>query len=243
MSTKSVIAGRVDGAARAGPHDQADLGDDARGLDVAPEDLRVAAERDDALLDARAARVVDTDQRAAELEREVHDLADLLGERLGERPAEDREVLREDEHLAAEDRPVAGDDGVAPGPALHHPEVRVAVADVAVELDEAARVEEQLEPLAGEELAPLALPLDRALVAGVGGLVPQRGEPRELVRGRVRGHVVRGRHAEGAYRQETGAFSGAGGRMAGPRTRAYEKRHTWRRQRHEAVPLPRGLRA
>ena len=41
--------------------------------------------------------------------------------------------------LPAEDRPVAGDDGVAPRPTLHHPEMRVAVADEAVELDEAAR--------------------------------------------------------------------------------------------------------
>ena len=39
----------------------------------------------------------------------------LLGEDLRERAAEDREVLGEDEHLPAEDRPVAGDDGVPHG--------------------------------------------------------------------------------------------------------------------------------
>ena len=166
--------GRVDGAARAGPHDQADLRDDPGGLDVAPEDLRVPTQGDDALLDARAARVVDPDQRAAVLEREVHDLADLLREGLRERPSEHREVLGEDEDLAAEHGPVPGHHRVAPRPALHHPEVRVAVADVAVELDEAARVEEPLEPLPGEQLAALALTRHRALVAGVGGLVLER---------------------------------------------------------------------
>ena len=74
--------GRVDGAARARPHHERDLRHDARRLHVPPEDLRVPGERDDALLDPRAARVVDPDHRAAELDRQVHHLADLLGEDL-----------------------------------------------------------------------------------------------------------------------------------------------------------------
>ena len=90
-------------------------------------------------------------------DREVHHLADLLGEDLAQRAAEDREVLREDEDLAAEDRPVAGDDGVAVRAAVHHPEVRLAVADVAVELDERARVAELLGALAREQ-PPLVAP-------------------------------------------------------------------------------------
>ncbi len=56
---------RVDRAARARADHERELRDHAGGLDVAPEDLRVAGERDDALLDARAARVVDPDHRAA----------------------------------------------------------------------------------------------------------------------------------------------------------------------------------
>jgi hypothetical protein len=55
MKMKSVIAG-VDVAAGAGAHDQArDLRDDAGGQHIALEDLGIAAERRDALLDARAA--------------------------------------------------------------------------------------------------------------------------------------------------------------------------------------------
>ncbi len=87
---------RVDRAARARAHDQADLRDDARALDVAHEDVAVGAERDDALLDPRAARVVDADHGAADLGRQVHDLAHLLGHDLAERAAEDGEVLGED---------------------------------------------------------------------------------------------------------------------------------------------------
>src|SRR5205085_11792290 len=102
----------------------------------APEDLRIPGERDDALLDPRAAGVVDPYDGAAELRRQVHHLADLLREDLAERAAEDGEVLREDEDLAAEDRPVARDDGVAVRAPVEHAEVRLTVAHVAVELDE-----------------------------------------------------------------------------------------------------------
>ena len=179
--------GRVDGAARARPHHERDLRNDAGRLHVAPEDLRVAGERDDALLDPRTARVVDPDDRAAVLHGQVHDLADLLREHLRERPAEHGEVLREDEHLAAEDRPVAGDDGVAPRAVLAHLELDLAVADEAVELDERARIEELLEPLAREELAALALPRDVLLARRMERLLAQLLEPAELRLGRVVG--------------------------------------------------------
>src|SRR5439155_26531382 len=110
-------------------------------------------ERDDPFLDARAARVVDHDQRAAVLGRHVHHLADLLGENLAQRAAEDREVLAEDEDPAAEDRAVARDDGVAVGPPLEHAEVRLPVADEAVELDERPRITELLGAFPREQLA------------------------------------------------------------------------------------------
>ena len=115
---------RVDGAARAGPEDRRDLRHDARGERVAEEDVGVAAEGDDALLDARAAGVVETDDRRAVAQREVHHLADLLGVRLGERAAEDGEVLREDVDEAAVDAAVARDDAVAEDAGVAVAEVR-----------------------------------------------------------------------------------------------------------------------
>ena len=186
--------GRVDGAAGARAEHERELRHDARGLDVAPEDLRVAGERDDALLDPRAAGVVDPDHRAAVLDGHVHHLADLLGEDLGERAAEDGEVLGEDEDLAAEDLAVAGDDRVAVRPVRHRVEVGIPVPDVAVELDERARVEQLLDPLAREQLPALPLPRDRLLVARVRGLLGELLEPGELGGGRV----VRLGHGRGA---------------------------------------------
>src|SRR5262249_37303284 len=184
---------RVDGAARARAHHERDLRDPPGALHVAPEDLRVAGERDDTFLDPRPAGVVDADQRAPVLEREVHHLADLLGEDLAQRPAEHSEVLREDEDLSPEDRAVAGDDSVAVRPALEHPEVRFAVPDIAIELDERAWVEQLDDPLPGEQLARSPLSPDRLVSRGVLRLVAQSLELVELGLGGV-GAVVRCRH-------------------------------------------------
>ena len=56
--------------------------------------------------------------RRADLQGQVHQLVDLLGEHLAERAAEHGEVLGEHEHLAAVDRAPAGDDTVGVGPLL-----------------------------------------------------------------------------------------------------------------------------
>ncbi len=76
--------GRVHGAAGARAHHQRDLGNDSRRECVAKKDVGVSAEADDALLDARAAGVGQADDRRSVLDREIHDLADLLGMRFGE---------------------------------------------------------------------------------------------------------------------------------------------------------------
>ena len=100
-------------------------------------------------------------------------------------PPKTGEVLGEDEHLAAEDRAIARDDGVTVGPVLAHAELGLAVPDEAVELDERAGIEEPLEPLPGEELAALTLALDRRLTAGVQRLVTELLQPPQLRFSRV----------------------------------------------------------
>ena len=102
---------------------------------------------------------------------------------LTQRAAEDREVLAEDEHAPAEDRAVAGDDGVTVRAALEHSEVRLAVADEAVELDERAWIAELLGALAREQLAFGPLSLDGLRRAGVARLVSELGQPLQLLLG------------------------------------------------------------
>ncbi len=85
---------------------------------------------------------------------------------LRERAAEDREVLSEEIDQPRIHRAVAADDAVAgDGRGLVHAEVAAAVGDEGVDLDERAGVEEQLDALAGGELARRVLLVDALLAA------------------------------------------------------------------------------
>lgn len=177
--------GGVDRAARARSHDQRDLRDDTGGVHIAPEDLREEAQRRHAFLDTGAAAVVDADDRAAGLQREVHHLDDFLTVDLTERAAEDGEVLRVHADGAAVDRAVPGDDTVPVRPVLLDPEVRRAVPGEFVELDEGALVQQQVHALARRQLALRVLLLHRAGGPRVGRLLDAALQVRELARGGV----------------------------------------------------------
>ena len=66
-----------------------------------------------AFLDARAARVVDGDDRDSQIGGRFHHVADLLRVHAAERPAGDREVLREGGDRTAVDIADAGHNAVA----------------------------------------------------------------------------------------------------------------------------------
>src|SRR5260370_41140875 len=72
---------------------------------------------------------------------------------LGERAAEDGEVLRENIDKAPVDAAEAGDEAVARGALLVHAEIGAAVAHEFVELFESVFVEETMDALACGELA------------------------------------------------------------------------------------------
>src|SRR6185312_8753970 len=86
-------SGRVDGTAGSRPHDDRNLRYHPGRGSVAAEDLAVLAEGDDALLDASTAGVQDANDGHPSLQREVHDLDDLLAGNFAERAAEDSKVL------------------------------------------------------------------------------------------------------------------------------------------------------
>ncbi len=145
--------GRVDRSAGARAEDQGDLGNDPREGDVPEEHLPVAAEAHDALLDARAAGVVESHDRHPGLPCGLHDLHDLHRVRLAKRPAEDGRVLGERADRAPVDLPPAGNDAIAGGPPVREAELLHSVGDERVDLGEGARVEERFEALACGELA------------------------------------------------------------------------------------------
>ncbi len=123
-------------AARAWTHDYGNLRDNSRRHHVAEKNIRVACQRHDAFLDARAAAVVEADHGASGFGREVHHLADLLGEGAGQAAAEDGEVVAEDAYLAAVDGAVAGHDAVAGDFFIGHLEVGDSMGLKLIELDE-----------------------------------------------------------------------------------------------------------
>ena len=122
---------------------------------------------------------------APDLEREVHQLVDLLGEHLAERPTEHGEVLGEHEDLAAVDGAPPGDHSVGVGPLLEAGALGP-VAGEHVEFVERSLVEEVLDPLTGEHLALVVLTLDRPRGTGVDRLLAALGEIGEFVLHRVR---------------------------------------------------------
>src|SRR4029077_21114987 len=73
---------RVNRAAGGGTGDHGELWHDPRGLNVPVKDIGIAGQADDTLLDAGAAGVVDPDAGPAGAHRQIHDLADFLGEDL-----------------------------------------------------------------------------------------------------------------------------------------------------------------
>ena len=188
--------GGVDRAAGRRAHDQADLRDDAGGAGVAEEDLREQAERDHALLDAGAAAVVDADDRAAGLHGVVHDLDDLLAVDLAQAAAEHGEVVAVDRDRAAVHRADAGDHAVAVRAVALDAEVMRAMPGQLVELHERALVEQQVDPLAGGELALGVLLLDRGKGTRVHGLVPSALKIRDLPCGGVRVRQVAGNRSQ-----------------------------------------------
>ena len=149
--------GRVDRPAGTRAEDGADLRNHSGSQRVAQKEVRVAAERYDALLDARATRIVQADHGDAGLERVVQHLHDLLGVRLRERAPEHGEVLAEHVDGPAVDRPVTGDDPVSGISLILEPEVGASVLDEAIQLDKRAGIQQNVQPLARAELPFLVL--------------------------------------------------------------------------------------
>ena len=141
-------------------------------MHVAREHLAVAAERVDALLDAGAAGIEQADDRRAVLQRHVLDLGHLAGVAARQRAAHDREVLGEDVDDAAVDGAPAGDDAVARGLLLLHAEIGAGMLDEGVELLEGVLVHQELDALAGGQLAALVLRVDARLPAAEAGFGP-----------------------------------------------------------------------
>ena len=91
-------------------------------------------------MNARPAGVVEPDHGRAGLHGQIHDLADFLGILERQRPAENREVVRERIGWPAIDLAVAGHEAIARDLLLGHSEVDAVVRHQAVQFLERALV-------------------------------------------------------------------------------------------------------
>src|SRR5208282_3910866 len=142
----------VDSAARTRSHDGAELGNHATGKSIAQENVRVAREGSYALLNARAAGIVQADEGSAVAQGEVHDLADFLRIRFGERAAKHSKILREDVDQAAINAAKAGDKSIAHGASFRGAKIDAAVAHKFIEFLEGALVQQKVNAFARREL-------------------------------------------------------------------------------------------
>ncbi len=125
------------------------------------------------------------DDRGADLHREIHDLADLLGVRLRQRSTEDGEVLAEDEHGPAIDRAVTRHDTVTQEGFI---DSGIPIGDERVELDERIGVEQQLDTLSRGQLTARVLLVDAFLAAAEACLLAHGSQDvRDVVRSSTRG--------------------------------------------------------
>ena len=193
--------GRIDVAAGAGAHDDRDLRDHARGDDVAAEHVGIARKRRDAFLDARAAGVIEPDDRRPRLHRHVLEFCDFLRVGFGQRAAEHGKILGEHEGLAAVDGAPAGDDAVAGDLVLFHAEFDRAVLDEHVEFLERALVEQQFDALPRGQFSAGVLRLDALLAAAeLGAGAPFFEGVQDIFHAAAARHMVRiGRGSNTAF--------------------------------------------
>ena len=128
---------------------------------MAPAELGVPGQRGDGVLDARATRVVDTDDRAADHRHPLHQLGDFAAEHLTDRAAEDRLIVGEHPDRSAVDGAVPGDHAVA--------EERVGITGGAghrTDLQKAAGIEQFVHAGPGAGDAALVTLGRRGLTAG-----------------------------------------------------------------------------
>ena len=158
IGTKSASPGMYAVPAAHGPISAATCGMTPLAIDLLAEEVAGAGEeRADRLLDPRAGAVEQPDERHALGEREVAQARDLDLAGRAHRAGHDGEVVGADRDEPAVDLAVAGDHAVGGRVAALEPAHRVVDAGVQAELDERARLDEEVDPLAGGELPRVVL--------------------------------------------------------------------------------------
>ena len=171
----------VHGSAGTRSHYNADLRDYAAGEDIALENLAVARQRIDALLNTGTAGIVEPDEGSTHFNGCVHYLAYLLGHGFAEGTSVNRKVLSINEYKPAIYSALSGYYTIAVGMRCIHSEVGAAVLDKHIEFFKTARVKQLGNTLARSELSFGVLRLDTFLTATESRTLPALDQGLDLI--------------------------------------------------------------
>jgi hypothetical protein len=124
------------------------LGNDARGADVALENLAIHRERCDAFLNTSATRVIQSDERNTRLHGEILNLYNFLTDNFAQRTTINKKILRIDGDGATINGGITGYNAVTVRAILIHAKVSRAMASEGVELDKRTGINELCDALA-----------------------------------------------------------------------------------------------
>ena len=129
------------------------------------EHFGITAQRIDPLLNTRATGIENTDNRHAIAQGHILHFVDFLGMRPRQRTAENGEVFRKEINRATVYRAPAGDHAVARDFPFFHAEFMAIMFDEHVDFFETALIEQQVDALAGRQLATAVLCFDAGFTA------------------------------------------------------------------------------
>ena len=144
---------RIGGTPGAGAADHRDLGHDAGEQDIGVEHLAVTGKRIHALLDARAAGILERHHGNADLECVQHGAGDLLRLHLAEGTGDHAEILAHHCHLRVADIAGAGNHAIGGQGPAGHAEVGGIVRGMQAEFLEAAGDDQFADALARRKLS------------------------------------------------------------------------------------------
>src|SRR5205814_341350 len=153
-------------------HDAADLWHNAACQSIAKKDICITAKTYHALLNARAAGIIQADNWRTDLHCEIHDFADLFRVRFGKGAAKDCEVLGEDKDFPAVDQAVTGHDSIAGINLIFQSKIMRTMLNQSVKLLKCSFIEEKIDAFTRRHLSRGVLLLNaRGAAAGLGLLL------------------------------------------------------------------------
>ncbi len=161
---------RIDRPAGAGSHHRRYLRNHPGSQSIAQKNFGIAAQTDHALLNARPAGVIQTDQRRPHAQGLIHNFTDFLGKGFGQAAAENSEILGKNKHQPPVDIAVTGHHTIAGIALFIQTEIFGTMTHQHIHFHEAAFVHQVFDAFACGQFALGVLLFDALFAAAEHGL-------------------------------------------------------------------------